>query len=228
MNTSQYCRRIRILGGKNGGWGHGCTFCCAVKSVIHSFAPLELPSLLVYPPFIFRNHASMHTILASFLHLNFLPLSSRDISIYFFFFAICFKESGEETWNMYQISPPFFFRIFLLIVSFFNRMLRVIFLHKFIWNWKLQQMPRKNDTDRHGSPIIRSRVINLTKHMPQHHAKPMPCIISLYLSFPTCNLHSTVPSFFPILIPYSRQISSRSLSTPLSLRRCNVVVLAPV
>lgn len=79
----------------------------------------------------------------------------------------------------------FFFRILLLIVSFFNRMLRVIFLHKFIWNWKLQQMPRKNDTDRHGSPIIRSRVINLTKHMPQHHAKPMPCIISLYLSFPT-------------------------------------------
>lgn len=211
----------------------------AVGGTVVHFAVRSSQSFIHLHPSSF--HPFLSTPHSSFATTRLCTLSSPPSSILisshypleifqfiFFFFAIYFKGSGEETWNMYQISPPFFFRIFLLIVSFFNRMLRVIFLHKFIWNWKLQQMPRKNDTDRHGSPIIRSRVINLTKHMPQHHAKPMPCIISLYLSFPTCNLHSTVPSFFPILIPYSRQISSRSLSTPLSLRRCNVVVLAPV
>lgn len=211
----------------------------AVGGTVVHFAVRSSQSFIHLHPSSF--HPFLSTPHSSFATTRLCTLSSPPSSILisshypleifqfiFFFFAIYFKGSGEETWNMYQISPPFFFRIFLLIVSFFNRMLRVIFLHKFIWNWKLQQMPRKNDTDRHGSPIIRSRVINLTKHMPQHHAKPMPCIISLYLSFPTCNLHSTVPSFFPILIPYSRQISSRSLSTLLSLRRCNVVVLAPV
>lgn len=155
MNTSQYCRRIRILGGKNGGWGHGCTFCCAVKSVIHSFAPLELPSLLVYPPFIFRNHASMHTILASFLHLNFLPLSSRDISIYFFFFAICFK---EETCIKYLL---LFFRILLLIVSFFNRMLRVIFLHKFIKRGGISRSSKKKDRSRENFSKCHERTIQI-------------------------------------------------------------------
>lgn len=189
----------------------------AVGGTVVHFAVRSSQSFIHLHPSSF--HPFLSTPHSSFATTRLCTLSSPPSSILisfhypleifqfiFFFFAICFK---EETCIKYLL---LFFRILLLIVSFFNRMLRVIFLHKFIWNWKLQQMPRKNDTDRHGSPIIRSRMINLTKHMPQHHAKPMPCIISLYLSFPTRNLHSS-PLFFQFLF----RIRARSLRDPYRL-----------
>lgn len=111
----------------------------AVKSVIHSFAPLEFPSLR-RPPFIFRNHASMHTVLGSFLHLNFLPLSSRVFQFIFFSSSqFLSKNEGcdEKTRNIDS------FRVIYQIVLFFNRLFHVIFRVTFFINLSKEEISKK-------------------------------------------------------------------------------------
>lgn len=209
----------------------------AVKSVIHSFAPLEFPSLR-RPPFIFRNHASMHTVLGSFLHLNFLPLSSRVFQFIFFSSSQFLSKNegcGEKTRNIDS------FRVIYQIVLFFNRLFHVIFRVTFFinlskeeiskkWNEIFQMLNRaRNKIDllswkryRNGFSIIRSwyNKFNQTPCKTAHFPV-VPCIISLYLSFPHAQFAFDGSLFFRILIRrMDPQISSRSLSTPLSVRRC--------
>lgn len=77
----------------------------AVKSVIHSFAPLEFPSLLVdrRPPFIFRNHASLCTLSSvpsSILISSHYLLEYSNLFIFFFLFLFrnLFQGTKAKTW----------------------------------------------------------------------------------------------------------------------------------
>lgn len=130
------------------------------------------------------------------------------------------------------------FRVIYQIVLFFNRLFHVIFRVTFFinlskeeiskkWNEIFQMLNRaRNKIDllswkryRNGFSIIRScpGIINLTKHHAKLHAKHahfpvVPCIISLYLSFPHAQFAFDGSLFFRILI--RDEWTSRSLRDP--------------
>lgn len=161
----------------------------------------------------------MHTVLGSFLHLNFLPLSSRVFQFIFFSFSQFLSKNegcGEKTRNIDS------FRVIYQIVLFFNRLFHVIFRVTFFinlskeeiskkWNEIFQMLNRaRNKIDvlswkryRNGFSIIRScpGIINLTKHHAKLCPFPSRAVYHFAVSFlsPTRNLHSTVPSFFEFL-----------------------------
>lgn len=136
------------------------------------------------------------------------------------------------------------FRVIYQIVLFFNRLFHVIFRVTFFinlskeeilkkWNEIFQMLNRaRNKIDllswkryRNGFSIIRScpGIINLTKH----HAKlcPFPSRAVYHFAVPFLSPRAICIRRFPLFSnSYSRrmdpQISSRSLSTPLSVRRC--------
>lgn len=120
----------------------------AVGGTVVHFAVRSSQSFIHLHPSSF--HPFLSTPHSSFATTRLCTLSSPPSSILisfhypleifqfiFFFFAICFK---EETCIKYLL---LFFRILLLIVSFFNRMLRVIFLHKFIKRGGISRSSKK-------------------------------------------------------------------------------------
>lgn len=105
----------------------------AVKSVIHSFAPLEFPSLLVDPhsSFATTRLCALSSVPSSIL-ISFHYLLEYFNLLFFSFSQFVSKNEGcgKETWNIdffvcnvsnRLIMNFFLFRLLLLIVVFFNR-----------------------------------------------------------------------------------------------------------